>query len=177
MSKSQRALNLLVGIFMIPMAILLAYSPGDGYDTIMAVLSIGLLAGGIRSLYYYFTMARHMVDGERSLYIGIIVLDFGIFTASLNEVPYFYVLLYLLGIHLFAGIVDIWAALNSKKLGAASWRLKLSSGLINVIISVLCLVFIGQRNTAVYIYCAGMIYSGIMRIITAFRRTAMVYIQ
>ena len=38
-------------------------------------------------------------------------------------------------------------------------------------------VILGSMNTVVYIYSAGVIYSGIMKIAGSFRRTAIVYIQ
>ena len=72
--------------------------------------------------------------------------------------------------------MDIWSALDAKKLGSDHWRLKLSRGVIDVVIGILCLVFIRQRDTAVYIYCAGLVYNGIMRVLASLRRTAMVYI-
>ena len=176
MNKRQRVLNLLMGMFMMFMAFVLVCIPEDGYELIIAALSIGLVCGGIRSLYFYFTMARHMVGGKRLLYRGVIVLDFGLFTASLSYIPHFYILLYLLGIHMFSGAMDIWSALDAKKLGSDHWRLKLSRGVIDVVIGILCLVFIRQRDTAVYIYCAGLVYNGIMRVLASLRRTAMVYI-
>lgn len=176
MTNGQRITNFFIGLFMIPAAVLMMISPEYGYDLIIAALCIGLTVGGLRMLWYYFTMARHMVGGKRNLYLGVIVLDFGLFTAGLSYIPGIYIMLYLIGIHMFAGLVDIWAAADSKRLGAASWRLKFSRGVINVIIGITCFAFITHRNTAVYIYCAGMIYNGIMRIITAFRKTAMVFI-
>ena len=176
MSKSQRIKSFLVGVLAIPTAALLALVPDAGYTLIMAFLSIALIFGGLRLLWYFFTMARFMVGGKRSLYIGVIILDLGLFTASIADIPKIYIMLYLLSIHLFRGAVEILASVNSKTLGAVHWKLKFSQGVINVIVGLACLVFIGAKNVAVYIYCAGMAYNGVMRMITAFRKTAMIYI-
>ena len=162
---------------MIPIAACMALLPEYGYPLIMTVLSVGLIINGFGSLFYFFTMARFMVGGKRSLYIGIIVLDLGLFTVSIADIPRFYIMLYLIGIHAFSGFVEIMAARNAKKLGDDHWKLKFSQGLVNVIIAIICLTFIRTKNTAVYIYCAGMAYSGITKMLAAFRKTAMVYIQ
>ena len=45
------------------------------------------------------------------------------------------------------------------------------------IIALLCIVFIEKITVAVMIYGTGLIYSGGIRIIQAFRRTAVIYIQ
>ena len=62
-------------------------------------------------------------------------------------------------------------------MGTGSWRLRLLHGVVDLLQALLCLIFIGSVQLAVYIYVAGLIYSAIFRIITAFRRTAIVYIQ
>ena len=42
---------------------------------------------------------------------------------------------------------------------------------------VICMIFSRNEILLVYCYCAGMIYSAALRIYSAFRRTAVVYIQ
>ena len=173
MSKIQRIRTFLLGLITIPLALLMMIFPAFGYPTILIALSLGLMIRGISELWFYFTMARHMVGGRRSLYTGMLVLDLGLFTWSLTDLPRFYILLYLVGIHMFAGLVDILAALDERKLGAAHWRLKLCGGLVNVGIGILCLLLIRSENIAIYIYCLGMLYNAVMRIVTAFRRTSL----
>lgn len=134
---------------------------------------------GIRLLIYYFSMARHMVGGKRTLYQAIIVLDLGLFTGSMISMSDYIVTIYLLSIFAFSGVIDILRSLEAKKNGA-SWRMKFITGCISVIMA-LALVVTGlvQRNTTylVYGYCFTLVYSGIMRIVASFRKTAMVYIQ
>jgi uncharacterized membrane protein HdeD (DUF308 family) len=85
-------------------------------------------------------------------------------------------MLYLAGLHGFSGFIDIMRAIESKKMNA-SWKLNISHGIINVLIALLCLVFLKTVWVATLCYSLGLIYSGIIRIIQAFRRTAIVYIQ
>ena len=144
---------------------------------IILIFCISLLFSGIRELLSYFTMARRMVGGRSILYRSIIVIDIGIFTMSLTDVPMAYIMLYLAGIHLFSGSIDILNALGTKRLQGVSWKMQFLYGLLNVVIAVLCLIFIKSIGIAVIIYAFGLASSGVMRIVQACRRTAIVYIQ
>ena len=136
-----------------------------------------LIVSGIRSLIYYFSMARHMVGGRTVLYRAVIILDIGLFTTSLTNVPLYFMVLYLAGMHGFAGAIDILRALESRKLQTKSWKLTLSQGIINMGIAGVCLTFIGTMEISVLVYGLGLIYSGVMRVIQAFRKTEVIYIQ
>ena len=132
---------------------------------------------GIRAIVYYVTMARFMVGGRTSLYNGIIFLDLGILTFTLTEVPHYYVLIYLIAIHAFSGVVEVLRAFEAKRFGAGSWRLKIGHGAVNIIMALLCVIFITHINIAVIVYGIGLIYSSLLRIISACRRTKLIYIQ
>lgn len=177
MNSGQRIKNILIGLLIILGSIILIALPEEGLIITAAVLSLSLFIYGIRMLIYYLTMARHMVGGRIMLYLAVIVLDFGMFTMMMTSIPKIYIALYLLAIYAFSGAIDILRALEAKKYQASSWRFKLISGVINIVIAILCVVFIGSTNMIVYLYCAGLIYSAIVRIVTAFRKTAIVYIQ
>ena len=177
MTKIRRINNIIIGLIMIVTAILLIRYPQEGYNVILLFLTIALIFSGIASLYYYFSMARFMVGGKVSLYKGVILINLGIFTGSLENVSHVYILVYLALIHAFSGLVEILHANESRKYGAKSWKLKFSHGIINVLMALACVFFMKQQNTAVIIYCLGLLYSGIIRIITAFRKTTFIYIQ
>lgn len=177
MNKVGHILNILAGIGMILCGIAFAMFPNDTYKIIIFLLCIGLLFDGIRELWFYIRMAHHMVGGRTMLYRSIIVIDMGLFTLSLTDVSMVYVMLYLVGIHLFTGGIDILRANEARKLQAGSWKLQFTQGVINVIIAVLCIINFKSIPVAVTIYAAGLIYSGIMRIVQALRRTEIVYIQ
>ena len=177
MSGGQRIKNVLIGILIILGAVILIAFPEEGIIITASILSLSLFVYGIKTLIYYITMTRHMVGGRIMLYLAVVVLDLGMFTMMLTNIPKMYIALYLVVVYAFSGAIDILRALEAKKYQAPSWRFSLISGIINVVIAILCIVFIGSTNMIVYLYSAGLIYSAIVRIITAFRKTAIVYIQ
>ena len=177
MTKARRVGNILIGLIMLALGFLMALDPQEVYPVIILILGLTLLFSGLQSLVFFFTMAKHMVGGRAVLYRAVIVIDIGLFTLSLTKIPLLFVVLYLAAMHGFAGFVDIMSAREAKKLRAGSWKLNLSHGIINVIMAVLCLIFLGTEAVAVEIYALGLMYSGLIRIIQAFRRTAVVYIQ
>ena len=177
MSSGRRIKNVLIGILIILGAVILIAFPEEGIIITASILSLSLFVYGIKTLIYYITMTRHMVGGRIMLYLAVVVLDLGMFTMMLTNIPKMYIALYLVVVYAFSGAIDILRALEAKKYQAPSWRLSLTSGIISVVIAILCIVFIGSTNMIVYLYSAGLIYSAIARIVTAFRKTAIVYIQ
>ena len=176
MNVFQRIKNVLIGVLIIISSVILMVLRDDGLVIVAAILCFSLLIYGIRSLVFYFSMARHMVGGRIILYLGIIVSDLGMFALMLTDIPRFYIVLYLLVIYAFSGVIGILRSLEAKKY-RAPWKLILVSGLINMTVAVLCIVFIKRGDMIVYFYSAGLIYSAAVRIFTAFRKTAIVYIQ
>ena len=177
MSSGQRIKNVLIGVLIILGAVILIAFPEEGIIITASILSLSLFVYGIKTLIYYITMTRHMVGGRIMLYLAVVVLDLGMFTMMLTNIPKMYIALYLVVVYAFSGAIDIMRALEAKKYQAPSWRFSLISGIISVVIAILCIVFIGSTNMIVYLYSAGLIYSAIVRIITTFRKTAIVYIQ
>ena len=110
------------------------------------------------------------------LFQAVVVLDFALFTASLSDVPKVYILLYLVGVHAFTGVVETLRAMEAKRTVDGPWKMKLAHGIVNFALALACLVFIKHINTAVFIYSLGLIYSAVIRIVSAFRRTAFVVI-
>ncbi len=163
---------------MITVALVLFVNPSElAYAIILLILAIGMAISGIKDIIFYFTMARHMVGGKMILVQGVIILDFAILTSSLSDVPTIYILLYLIGIHAFSGVVEVLRAMESKKSVEGPWKLKLSHGLVNFALAVACLVFIRHSETALIIYSLGLIYSAIVHILTAFRKTTFILIE
>ena len=163
---------------MIAVALVLIFNPSDiAYMIILLIMSVALAISGIKDIIFYFTMARHMIGGKMILVQGVIVLDFALLTASLSDVPTIYILLYLIGIHAFSGVVEVLRAMESKKSVEGPWKLKFSHGIVNFALAVACLVFIRHSETALIIYSLGLIYSAIVRILSAFRKTAFILIE
>ena len=174
MTTFQRVEHILSGIIMLVCCGLMVYSPKEGYLTVTLFLSIALILIGLKYTFFYFTMARHMVGGKAMLFLGIIALDFGIFTASLSDFPRFYVLIYLLTIHLFSGIINILRSLEAKRLGATSWRLNFVHGVVNILMVVFCILFVKSTKVLVFVYCLGLINSSCIRIVSGFRKSDVV---
>lgn len=179
MTTIQRLKEILVGIMMIFMSLYMLHEPRRGFRLIILVFSFTLLITGIRSILYYIEMGRHMVDGRTALYKGVILADLSSLGLMLNNFSTLYIVLYLVGIHAFSGAVDVYGAVQAKKLDTP-WKGKLLEGLVGLAVAVLCLYngFIRKdKDSVVYIYAAGLLYSAVSKIIAAFRRTAIVYIQ
>ena len=176
MSKFARVKNVVFGILTVFVGLMLMLAPEDGFYVIVMILSIGLLIAGIKEIVFYFSMAINMVGGKRSFYKGIIILEAAIFTISLYDIPKFFIMLYLIGIHGFSGVVEIMRAVEAKKNGS-SFTLKLIQGSLDIIMALCCAVFIKNGNIGTYIYSVGLINSAIFRIVSSFKKTAIVYIQ
>ena len=178
MSSFSRIKNIFVGLMMIACALLMILIPEDGYIFAIIIIGISMVARGIKNIWFYFSMARHMVGGMTIFYKGVIFLDLGFFALSVTQLPsQIYVMIYLIGIHLFNGVISIMRTAEAKKHGSKVWKGKLIHGVIDIAMAVLCICFIKNMNVAVLIYALGLIYSAVLRIIGSFRRTAIVYIQ
>ncbi len=177
MTKMQKIKNILIAISMILMAALFILDSDLGYDVIVILLSVYFIVNGIRTLWFFFTMAPRMVGGRRILYQGILILNLGIFTMVLNVTPTVYVMLYLCGVYLFTGGIDIMNAVDAKKMGSPFFKRKLITGIINVLIGVLCVVFLRDTEMLVYVFAGGFIYKAVIRIIATYQKSEMVYVQ
>ena len=93
MTRLQRIRAFVTGAITLYLAILMMLAPEEGYPVVLIFISLGLMFYGIKSLIYYFTMARFMVGGRMILYRAIVMLDFGYLTATLSDIPRVYVLI------------------------------------------------------------------------------------
>lgn len=180
MSHFQRVKNIIFGIVLILFAISLIISPEEGYPVIAAVVSALVFIYGFKLLIYYFRMARYMVGGKSTLCQAIIILDLALFLTTMVFMGEVVIIIYLLGIYAFTGVVDILRAFEAMKMKASNWKVKLITGLISVLFAVSLVVagfVIGNMQIIVYGYCLSLVYSAVVKIATAFKRTAIVYIQ
>lgn len=169
MSAAARIGNIIYGLILVVLGLLLILDPAGGYRIVAVILGASLALYGIRNIIYYFSMARHMVGGRMILYFGVLVLDAGALFLALSDVPAFYIMIYLIVIRALSGVIDLLRALEQKSMGIPKWILMLVSAVIHFLLAIACAVFIRSANIAVYIYAAGLIYSAIVRIITALR--------
>ena len=179
MNLSQRIRKTISALFSMLSAVLLFIAGENAYRLVSIVLSITLIVSGIRDILFYFTMARKMVDGKGILYKGVLVLDVGIFTLSVRDESFVFIVLYLLGIYAFSGVVNVLRALQERRFHAPSWRLNMAEGLLNIVFAAGAVVFgFIQKDMRhlTWIYASGLFYSSILRLISAFRKSAIIYI-
>ncbi len=179
MSLMQRIQKIMVALLMILGAVIMLMRGEDGYYIVAVILSVSLTAAALRSLIFYYSMARHMVGGKGVLYRGIILLDLGILTISVVNDPKFFVVLYLLVERAFSGAVEVMHALESRRYGAASWRLNMAEGILSIGLAaaaLICGFILDYMKDVVYIYSSLLFYGAAIRIGSAFRKTAIVYI-
>lgn len=173
-----RVKNIAEGLGLIFIGVLLVIDKEDSYWLLMMFVSLALFVGAIRILVYYFRMARHMVGGKMILYRGIIMLDLGVITLSLTDIPVYYFLMYIIALHLFMGLVDCVRALEARQEKAPSWKWQMIEGALILVLSFICLF--GLRSLSrvinIYIYCFGLAAAGVVRIVSACQKNAIVYV-
>lgn len=179
MTNFQRIKNILIAIILIVFAVILASGGKSGYVIVLYALGITLMMAGFRSIIYYISMARHMVDGKMILFRGFLILDIGLFTMTLSDLPKFYITLYLIFLYLVYATISILRAFEAKKMGSP-WQYNLGYGIFCLMVCVACGIFMTTNAIAeftVYVYCFGLAYSGILRLISAFRKSSIVFIE
>ena len=149
----------------------------DGYRIAIFTLGLLLVFRGLIKLIYYLTMARYMVGGKRILFTSVFMLDLGGFSLTLTDIPRMFVLLYLLIIYASSGIIHLLRSIEAKKLQSPTWKRTFVLGFGNIIIAALCIILSKDETLMGWIFAAGIIYSGLLRVVNSLRRTAIVYIQ
>ena len=175
MGKAQRVTKVLSGLLRIIGALVIVLMPENGLLLILLILSLMFAASGVKDIVRYFTMTRYMVGGKLILFRGVIVLDFGLFSASLSAASPVYISLYLIGLFAFDGVIDIMRAMESKKL-RGGWRFRFGEGLVKILLGVACLVFMRNESVLAALYAVSLTYSALMSIASAFRRTSVIHI-
>lgn len=180
MTRSKRVIDVFSGIVMFAAGAAFFFLGVDsGVIAMLVLIQIGMSVRGFRALYYYLTMARYMVGGKTVLYRSFILLDLGTLAGALIGHRMIYGVIYLALLHTFSGVVSIFRANESRSYGA-HWKFKMAYGVTNVLLAAAVIVgsaVFRQPVIVIYIYGAGLMYSAVLRIASAFRRTRIVYIQ
>lgn len=177
MSKTRRVFTIIGAVFVIQGALILMLVPDMAFELIAIGISVALTFSGIKYLVYYITHAQHMVGGKWFLLIGLILFDLGTFASLLIDQARAILIIYVAGAHLIGAILNVIRTVGNKKDSNPSWKIDLAQGIGNFAQVVLCLVFINHISIPVYIYCIGSIYTAILMIVSACRKTAIVYVQ
>jgi len=176
MTKPQRIRTFLGGIIMLFLAVLLLLVPDAWFDGIAVFIGLMFAIRGIRSLLYYFSMARYMVGGKAILFWGAILLSVGLFTASLADSPALIIILYLVIVNAFSGLVNLVKAIREFREHISLWKYDAADALAGLSIAIACLLFMHSVHVLVWLYGIGLAYQALLRIRSAFLRTAIVYI-
>ena len=180
MSKMERFRTFIRGIFTVIFAIVMFFVSEDGIRLIAMILGITVVLYGVRMLHYYSSMARHMVGGKITLYLGIVSLCFGLFTFSILDSSRLFLVIYLIAMYIFTGAVELMNGLEKKKYNAPGWRRKIIYGAVCVLVGILAIilgVFTRSLSALVYMYAAGLFTSGVIRVGQAYKKTEIVYIS
>lgn len=180
MNRRQRIQSFFIGLAMLLCCAVMIHSPQLGYFAAAIMIILSMLSYGVKLLIYYQTMARHMVGGKAMLFLGVLVLDFGVFVTSMVDNPMLFLLVYLLLFHGFSGVVSVMRSREAKFYSTASWVLNLLVGIVNLGVAlgaVVAALVLRSVQVLGYLYFLGMLYAAFMRIVSAFRRTEVVYIQ
>ena len=174
MTKLQRVNNVFVALLMI-LGVVFIILMDKGYYFVVLILWVSLAIAAVRGLIYYFTMARHMTGGKLVLYRAIILSDFAIFSFLIMDISKVYILVYLSVLFGFSGLVDILRSLEAKK-QEAFWHFNMFQGVVSMSLAILCLIFISSVRLMEIVYCVSLVNAAVLRLISAFRATEIVYI-
>ena len=177
MSFTKKIVEIISSVGILFLALILLMGQNDALEIAAGILCLTMLVVGIRYMVIYFTMARYMVDGRKLFYYGLIILDMSFLCGVVLDRSHRLLLLYLVGMHAFYGVVQLLRALEEKKYDTSAWKFKLLTALINLGISVACIFFIRQESTMAMIFGGGLIYTAVVKFITAFRKEENYVIQ
>lgn len=177
MTKTKRVFTIIGAFFAIQGALILMLAPEYALKIIAIGVGFTLVIYGIKYLIYYLTHAQHMVGGKWFLLIGLIMLDAGIFAGTVYDKAKVMTILYIAGAHLVGAGLNIVRAVGNRKDHNRGWKTDMAQGVGNIILVLLCIIFMHDVIIPVYIYCVSAIYTAILMLISAFKKTAIVYVQ
>ena len=176
MTKLQRFGNLLLGLLMIACGVVLLLDPHNGLQYVAVVLGLGLVLYGVRKLWYYIRMARHMTGGLSVLFIAIIALDVGLYAIAVIDNLKLALALYVISYCILSGVLSIARGVESKLFGSP-WVLHVVEGLVSLAIAGSCITFINSDEVIILVFCLGLFYSAGVRLVSVFKPTEIIYIQ
>ena len=177
MTRTRRIFNIIGAAFAIQIALILVLVPEESFIIIAIGVGLMLTYKGLRYIVYYLTHANHMVGGKRILLVGLLLFDAGVFATTLFDQAQVIMIIYVVGCHVVAAVLNIVRTVGNKKDGNPGWKTDLAQGIGNIAQVALCLIFIKSVEIPVFIFCGGLIYSSILSIIASCKRTAIVYVQ
>lgn len=176
MSKLGRVGNVLFGLLLIAIAAVMVFalSTQDALMAMVTLLAITLALYGLRTLWLYISLARHMVGGKALLYVGVLAIDAAavVMVIMANQ---FLAGIYLSITYFLLGAVNAMHVMDDKQYGTP-WRGHMVQAVIYLLLGIACLVLNSSADLLVTVYCIGLVYNAVMRIYNALRPQAVAYI-
>ena len=171
MTFRQRILRGLSGVLLVLAALSLVFSGERGYYFMLLGLELILIGKAIE-----IQMARHMVGGIFYLYEALLLLDIGIFTLVLVDLPRGIAMLYLNGGVLLSGVTDLLRARDWKRMALRRWKFMMVIGVSKIIFVLTSLSYLHSPYMLTLIYAVGLAYSGVVRVVTSFQKVELMYV-
>ena len=177
MGSIRRIFMVIGAIIVFLCALIMFIAPANvGYQLVLFILELALIVLGIETLFYYLLMARHMVGGLRIFFKSILMIDIGVFAITLFNLPKQYAILYILTMLLITGVMDILRALESKRF-AGHWKIQFTFGMIEAFLWIICTFSMENDTLITVIFGLALIGKVVSMVVTAFRKTAIVYVN
>lgn len=177
MSKARRVWTVIAALLAVQGAVAMVLIPDMGFELIALGVSVLLTYHGARHLIYYLTHAQHMVGGKWFLLIGLILFDMGVFATALYDQVQIITVVYVIGVHLVSGVLSLIRVAGNKKDGNPGWKMDLAQGIGSIAQVILCVIFIRSTTMIVISYAIYTLYYSALMVISAFKKTAIVYVQ
>ena len=163
MTRWQRIKSILFSLFLLLVASLPLWIDDADivYDIIVSITGVSFFINAVRNLIFFFTMGRFMIGGKSIMIRGVILFDFALFTLTVTRMPTLFVTLYLAGMMIIYGVVDLMRAMDSKKI-SGHWMPRAFRGIFSIICALACLLHI--RNTEMAVLFFSLKYHGFIRI-------------
>lgn len=177
MSKLSRIFNFIKSFLMIAIGAIIILVPNET-DYIVVCIIIGTIISlyGIKKLIFFFSSARHMVDGGRVFISGFIYFDLGLLSFLVLLMNQTVAMLYLVGVLILLGAIDILRCIEIKKNESKRWIIKMIKGIVTIAAGIVCVVFANSTAVALLVFAITWIVLGVYGIITCFSKSAVTYI-
>lgn len=177
MSKARRVLTILAALIAIEGSIAVMLMPDIAYKVLALGIGMTLVYYGIRYIIYYVTNAQHMVGGKWFMLIGIIMFDMGVFATAIFDRAQVITKIYIIAALLIAAVLGAIRTVGDRKDNNPRWKISLAQSIAGFIQVTLSVIFINENMIPLYLYCIYAIYTSVLMIISAFKKTAIVYVQ
>lgn len=177
MSKVRRVLTIIASLIAIEGSIALMTIPDIAYEVLALGVGMMLVYYGVRYIIYYITNAQHMVGGKWFMLIGIIMFDMGTFAIAIFDRAQVITIVYIIITHFVVTVLGAIRTVGDRKDNNPRWKISLAQTIAGFIQITLSVIFINHSMIPLYLYCIYAIYSAILMIISAFKKTAIVYVQ